>query len=93
MQRQTATVAAGPSPEFRNRGSKTKRGRHIFNTTLGLCSNQWLNMKWGAHILNGGPGITALPAGDSSGPQLSLGHKFTPPKVRAKQQNTNDAPQ
>jgi len=64
-------VKAGPSPGFSSRGgqksggAKNRSGGHIFKIQYWMyVATEGPNVKWGAPILNGGPGTTGPPAGD-----------------------------
>jgi len=59
-----------------------KKGLHLKNTILDVCSNRGLNMKWGAQILNGGTGTTAPPTGDNPSPTTAhILNKYPPEQM------------
>jgi len=49
-------VNAGPSPGFRNRGPKTRRGATFLNTILDVCSNRRAKHKMGGTDFKRGAG-------------------------------------
>jgi len=55
----------GPSPGFRSKGAKNRKGRpHFQNTMLDVCSNRGAKHEMGGTDFKWGPGTTASPAGD-----------------------------
>jgi len=66
------TIEAGPSTGLSNKGgqkpeggAKNQKGSHIFKILYWMfAAAKGPNVKWGAHISNGGPGTTGTTAGD-----------------------------